>query len=132
MTVTHETKLSPYQYGEIAFNKGIKASARDQQFLDAHIKGLQVGEGIPALKQWNAGWKSSQSHKNIIVEYAAKEYLKKFTAEELRQYNIKTVISDAELIALFDQLYIFQSTIIDGKLCDDVRDKITMIIIEKY
>lgn len=127
MTIAQLT-LSPYQFGEIAFNKGIKAPAMDRDFLETHIKGLQVGEGIAPMNKWLEGWKKSKKDHDVIVEFAAKTFLSKFSTGELKIYNIKTAISDLEM-----ELTLAGCSIsISANMYDAIRDKITLIIIEEY
>lgn len=49
--------LTPYEYGKQAFKNGKKRLPYyDNEFLEAHIAGLQVGEGIEPMNQWLKGW----------------------------------------------------------------------------
>lgn len=49
--------LSAYEYGKLAFDKGITVPALDKDFLENHMVGLNVGEGIKPMKEWLSGWK---------------------------------------------------------------------------
>lgn len=50
-------KLTPYDFGKLAFEKGMKCiPAMDKEFLDIYIKGLVGGKGKRFIKQWIKGW----------------------------------------------------------------------------
>jgi hypothetical protein len=57
-----EAKRIGYEFGQKAFHKGLMAVPfYDIEFVEACIKGGEVGEGIPYLDGWIKGW----HHENI-------------------------------------------------------------------
>ena len=62
-------QLSAFEYGVIAFKKGLKCvPAWDREFLEAHIKDLRVGEGIEAYNEWIRGWTQINLEEPVEVE----------------------------------------------------------------
>jgi hypothetical protein len=74
--------LSPYECGVLAFHKGLKCvPAWDQEFLNTHIAGLQVGEGLPLYDEWLKGWTFANLEAPV-------NYNSDTTNEQQENYNV--------------------------------------------
>lgn len=59
-----------FEHGATAFRNGKPAvPAHDAQFLETHLKGLSVGEGIEPLSEWARGWHEARRTQNTEELY---------------------------------------------------------------
>jgi hypothetical protein len=49
-------KLTAFEYGKMAYRKGIYALALDEEFINNCLTGLNFLEGIKPMKEWQKGW----------------------------------------------------------------------------
>ncbi len=52
-------KKTPYEMGQDAYRRGLKAAINDVDFFDAYMTGKAVGSNLPELQEWNRGWASA-------------------------------------------------------------------------